>query len=182
MLKIVSLGRLALRMALAAEREPAGAPACDWDVLRRTCLREAMTVLRHPDDAEEAAQEALLRSWRNVAQCRGDEIGAWTRQIGRNEALRLAARRTRRRLEVPTGEVPETGVFDCDLERVPLIETVRGALRQMTTADQLLIRLRYTEDLTQPQLAEVLDLPEGTVKVRLHRARARMRELLAEAA
>jgi RNA polymerase sigma-70 factor (ECF subfamily) len=141
-----------------------------------------MQVLRHPEDAEEAAQEALLRSWRKLDQCSGAELGPWTRQISRNEALRIAARRSRRQCELSSESTPDRGVFDRDLEQVPLKEAVRGALRQMPTTDQLLIRLRYSEDLTQPQLAEMLDMPEGTVKIKLHRARARMKELLAEAA
>jgi len=137
-----------------------------------------MSVLRHPDDAEEAAQEAMLRSWRKMDQCRAEDPAPWARQISRNEALRLAAQRSRSELPVLVDGLLEPGALDGELERVPLVETVRSALAQLTTADQLLIRLRYTEDLTQPQLAEVLDLPEGTVKIRLHRARAKMRELL----
>jgi RNA polymerase sigma-70 factor (ECF subfamily) len=135
-----------------------------------------MSILRNREDAEEAAQEALLRSWRRLEQCRGDDPGPWTRQISRNEAFRVAARR--KRPELLSDELPDVGDVDSELEQLPLAETVRVAMRQMTTADQLLIRLRYTEDLTQPQLAEVFDLPEGTIKIRLHRARAKLRGLL----
>lgn len=153
-------------------------PALDWEDLRRSCLREAMAVLGHREDAEEAAQEALLRSWRRIEQCRADPL-PWARQISRNEALRIAARRTRRSAELPTDALPEDGEHDAELERLPATEAIRGALRQMSAADQLMMRLRYAEDLTQPQLARVFDMPEGTVKIRLHRARERMRALLA---
>jgi RNA polymerase sigma-70 factor (ECF subfamily) len=137
-----------------------------------------MAVLRNRDDAEEATQEALLRAWRRLDQCRSADRGPWARQISRNEALRLAARRSRRAVELPTVELPETGSFDPELERLPATEAVRGALQEMPAADRLMIRLRYDEDLTQPQLARAFDLPEGTVKIRLHRARSRLRSLL----
>jgi RNA polymerase sigma-70 factor, ECF subfamily len=136
-----------------------------------------MSVLSNPEDAEEAAQEALLRSWRSLHTCRSDDVGPWTRQISRNEAMRVAARRARP--ELLAGELPEVSTVDEELEQLADAESVRGALREMSAADQLLIRLRYTEDLTQPQLAEILDIPEGTVKIRLHRARAKLRAALA---
>jgi len=138
-----------------------------------------MAILRNREDAEEAAQEALLRSWRWLGQCRAADPRPWAKQISRNEALRIARRRARRGIELPTDELPESGSIDPELERVPATETVRSALQQMAPSDQLLIRLRYTEDLTQPQLAQVFDLPEGTVKIRLHRARNKMKVLMA---
>ena len=49
------------------------------------------------------------------------------------------------------------------------------ALSVLKPDERRLIRLRYMEDLTQGQVAEALGVPEGTVKVRLHRARARLR-------
>lgn len=137
-----------------------------------------MTILRNRDDAEEAAQEAMLRSWRWLGQCRAADPAPWAKQISRNEAMRIAKRRAHRRLELAADELPESGSVDPELERLPATDSVRSALEQMPAADQLLIRLRYTEDLTQPQLAEAFNMPEGTVKIRLHRARARMRDLM----
>ena len=155
------------------QREP-----WDWAEFREACLREAMAVLRNRDDAEEATQEALLRAWRRFDQCRAADRGPWARQISRNEALRVAKRRANRSLELPATELPEAGTIDRALESVPATQSVRSALSQMPASDRLLIHLRYGEDLTQPQLARAFDLPEGTVKVRLHRARSRLRGLL----
>lgn len=139
-----------------------------------------MLVLHDRDDAEEAAQEALLRAWRRADQCRGSSQLPWVRQIGRNEALRIAAGRARLQQKLSTEPLCETAAADDpELIRLPAAETVKEAVAQLTAADQRLIRLRYVEDLTQPQVARMLDLPEGTVKIRLHRARARLAELLA---
>ena len=57
------------------------------------------------------------------------------------------------------------------LERV----VVRQALGRLAPRDRSLLFARYWADLTQDQLAQALDLPEGTAKVRLHRARAQLR-------
>ena len=55
---------------------------------------------------------------------------------------------------------------------------VRRALRPLGGADRRLLWLRYGEDLTQPATAAVMGMPEGTVKVRLHRLRTQLRALL----
>jgi RNA polymerase sigma-70 factor, ECF subfamily len=54
---------------------------------------------------------------------------------------------------------------------------LHAALRELSERDRLLLELRYEEDLTQAAIARRLGIPEGTVKVRLHRARAKLRLL-----
>jgi RNA polymerase sigma-70 factor (ECF subfamily) len=133
-------------------------------------------------DAEEAVQEALLRAWRCHAQQRepGAELG-WVLRITRNEALRSRARRRRRpELGTDTEELPERGNADDPVGMLVAALDVRMALRDLAAEDVMLLRLRYERDLTQPRVAEVAGLPEGTVKVRLHRLRSRLRERLSE--
>jgi len=143
------------------------------------CVREARRILRRHEDAEDAAQEAMIRAWRNAAQCRSPTVVPWVLQISRNEAHRLAARRAR--FEPELSRVPaEPFTEDPTMARVALTHSVRDAVRRLAPEDQLLLRLRYDEDLTQVQVAEVLGQPEGTIKVRLHRARRRLREMLAD--
>lgn len=158
---------------------PTEAPAPEWGQLRGLCVREARRILHRHEDAEDAAQEAMIRAWRNVGQCRGSTVVPWMVQISRNEAHRLAARRARFEPELsPTSTEPWTE--DPAMAQLPLIDSIRDAVRRLTPADQLLLRLRYEEDLTQVQLAALLEQPEGTIKVRLHRARRRVAALLAE--
>jgi RNA polymerase sigma-70 factor, ECF subfamily len=146
----------------------------EWLRLRDSCLREARRVLREPEDAEEAAQEALLRAWRHRRSRRSASWAPWVRAIARNEALRIAAQRSRSaqrevHSEEPPdrGEVPEDGVVES--------LALRAMLRPLRQEERDLLRLRYEEDLTNPEIARRLGIPEGTVKVRLHRLRGRLR-------
>jgi RNA polymerase sigma-70 factor (ECF subfamily) len=61
-----------------------------------------------------------------------------------------------------------------------MVETVehadlQAALRRLSVRDRRLLAMRYVEDLTQAAIARRLGIPEGTVKVRLHRARNKLR-------
>ena len=143
----------------------------DWKQVHRIALREARAVLGYTPDAEDAAQEAAIRIWRRRATCRGAPV-AWIRVIARNEALRVAGRR---REQAPLDAVADVA----GEERVPPASPeVRAAMADLPHDDRLLLLLRYWADLTQPELARAIEMPEGTVKVRLHRARQRLRVAL----
>jgi RNA polymerase sigma-70 factor (ECF subfamily) len=148
----------------------------DWLRLRQHCLTEALRVLRDREDAEEAAQEALLRAWRHRASRRSAHWLPWVRTIARNEALRIAERRARfaaREVSEDT-EAPDPGAGP-DLDGLAEALSVEALLRPLTQDERDLLRLRYEEDLTNPEIARRLGMPEGTVKVRLHRLRGRLK-------
>ena len=162
-------------------------PTWQWEPARQRCLREARRILGNRDDAEEVVQEALVRAWRKRHALRNPAASLpWMLQITRNEAMRFAAQRQRRRAsEVPEAEpAPGRGarVANHPLDDALMTLATEQALRSLRPDERRLIRLRYMEDLTQCQVAEALGVPEGTVKVRLHRARARLRGAAAELA
>jgi RNA polymerase sigma-70 factor (ECF subfamily) len=127
----------------------------------------------NPSEAEDIAQDALLRAWRRRSTLRdGTRRNQWLATIVRNEAFRQHARV--RPDPIATIESQE----GADDERV--VATVEGAdlhaaLRRLPEKDRRLLLLRYDEDLTQAAIASRLGIPEGTVKVRLHRARDKLR-------
>lgn len=148
---------------------------CDWREARRRCLALAVRLLRSRYDAEEAVQEALSRGLRHASSCRNqrDPI-PWLMTITRRECARLARHRLERRevaLEA-CGDPKE----DLDTSQtVVSVVDLRAALAQLSYEERMLLTLRYVEQLTQPEIAEALGLPEGTVKTKLHRIRARIR-------
>lgn len=153
----------------------------DWTELSASCLREARRLLGSEQDAQEAAQEALLRAWRrrDRQQQDGGEVW-WVRQIARNEALRQLARRARTRdlyTQAPV-ELLDAVLSGQEVSQLAEIIDLREAIAELAPRDALLLRLRYEQDLTQPRLARLAGMPEGTVKIRLHRIRGRLRERL----
>lgn len=124
-----------------------------------------------------------MRAWRRRAACRGEDHLPWMRQIARNEALRLIdRRRTRSERELLDDDrvlagVPDTAAEEAteDLLRRLQVGEVVGRL---SVDDRRLLALRYAKDLSQPEVARMLGIPEGTVKVRLHRLRGRLRKEL----
>jgi RNA polymerase sigma-70 factor (ECF subfamily) len=153
----------------------------DWAALRARCLREARRVLPGAE-AEEAVQEALARAWTRRDSCRTpDSPLPWVLEITRNESRRLIERRARRQLRTPIEPVPwDPGVEDHVLTGTTTRVSVDQALERLEDVDRRMLRLRYTDDLTQAEVARRLGVPVGTVKVRLHRARGRLRVLLEE--
>jgi RNA polymerase sigma-70 factor (ECF subfamily) len=147
-------------------------------------FRVTRGVLRHDDDAEEALQEAWVRAFEHLDQFRGESrFATWVTRIAINEAL--AQRRRRGRL-VPLGS------DDHDLGAVPLISATpltperaaqrAEARRLMETAIEALpesLRVAYVlrelNELDTAETAAALGIPQGTVKVRLHRARRELR-------
>lgn len=154
-----------------------GPASCSWDwpALRRECLGVARRLMPTASEADDVAQEALLRAWRMRRTCRLDDRRAWVRQIARNEALRSLGRR---RPAVPLERIAEPARGDPAVESLAERMDVAGAIGRLPPLDRTLVALRYAHDLTQPEIADRLGIPEGTVKVRLHRARRALRDVL----
>jgi RNA polymerase sigma-70 factor (ECF subfamily) len=133
-------------------------------------------VLKNREDAEEAAQEALLRVWRYRGARRSAGWLPWVRTIARNEALRIAERRSRfAQREVHEDAEPADPDGAPELECVVDSLSLTALLRPLKQDERDLLRLRYEEDLTNLEISRRLGMPEGTVKVRLHRLRGRLK-------
>lgn len=137
-------------------------------------------MLRSPAEAEDAAQEALLRVWRSRrTPAEVERPVAWLRRIARNEALRLRARERLRRESLGEEALRDApapvGPDASDADRLE----IAALIASLSPADRQLVWLRYFEDLTQEGVARRLGIPVGTVKVRLHRVRQRLARRLA---
>jgi RNA polymerase sigma-70 factor (ECF subfamily) len=156
-------------------------PDWDWAELRRRSHGEALRVLGDPHTADEAAQEAMTRAWRMRDRCRTPgRPGPWVAQIARNEALRLRAGEQKQG-DLVTLAAREWHCADSAAEESLISKvSVQQVLSALTLEERQLIDLRYKDDLAQPAIAQLLGLPEGTVKVRLHRLRQRLRKVITE--
>lgn len=152
----------------------------DWSVIRTRCRAEALRILRRPHDAEDAVQEALTRAWRSRHACRSPEAPIpWCLQITRNEALRLISRaQPSAKVESLEDDGPEdTGAGEERLRVLTRVD-VRRALENLPPHERQLIALRYVNDYSHSEIAEKLDIPEATARVRLHRVHKRLETLL----
>lgn len=133
----------------------------------------------NPNEAEDIAQDALLRAWRRRSTLRdSSRRKEWLGTIVRNEAFRHHSRvRPDPVDEVDSWEGEEDERIVSTVERADL----HAALKRLSERDRKLLELRYKEDLTQEAIARRLGIPDGTVKVRLHRVRHRLREEMGSA-
>jgi RNA polymerase sigma-70 factor (ECF subfamily) len=152
---------------------PSGEVPWDWQQVRPRCLREARRYVGHAE-AEDAVQEAFIRAWRHRDRFHSDHAPLpWLLQITRREALRIRERSNGRR-ELDLQLVPEVAFGATEADVHPVL-AVQQLVEGLTADDRRLLELRYEQDLTQGQVADCLGIPEGTVKVRLHRLRKRLR-------
>ena len=152
---------------------PRADAAWSWPRLRSLSLAETRRVLGPSALAEDAAQEAVLRAWRYRHSCRTpDHPEPWVRSIARREALRLVARDRDAADLDETGATAPAELEDDAIRRLDL----RRALASVPPADRDLLVGRYWQDLSDGDLARRLGVAEATVRVRLHRVRARLRD------
>ena len=152
------------------------------DQTRPAALRLATVVLGTAQGADDVVQVALERAWKaRGSYDRERPFRPWLLRIVANTARNDRRSRGRRaHLAVRAahatvaGESLEDAVVSADERRVVL-----DGLNRLASADREVIALRYFEDMSEAEMATVLDCPSGTVKSRLSRAMSRLRDELA---
>ncbi|WP_279387446.1 RNA polymerase sigma factor [Rubrobacter taiwanensis] len=154
---------------------PNRAQSWDWDAVRHRCLRLALSLLRSQEDAEEAVQEALLRGWQHAETCRNPEAPIpWLLTITRRECMRLAQHRNREMKKIEKCGERSGSYYDLG-HNVALSIDLEAAIAKLSQEDRELFHLCYVQQLRQTEIAKTASLPEGTVKTKLRRIRARIR-------
>lgn len=161
-----------------ARARDAGAFRCLVDAYQHVAYGVALRILRQPEEAEEAAQEAFVRAWNALPNFRGDaKFSTWLYRIVTRRAFdRLEAVRRRRGREVgvevaealPGGDAPDDSAW----QRARLLEKLTA---ELPDAQRAAITLFYFEERSVNEVAETLGLPPNTVKTHLSRARAALR-------
>jgi len=143
--------------------------------------RVALGVLRNSADAEDVAQEALLRAYRHFASLRERERfqpwlvrTTWRLAIDR---LRSASRRERRETDATSGDPPAPTVEEIVIDQ-QFQQRVAEAVGALPEKFRRVVILAAIEGYDMRETAALLDLPEGTVRSRLNRARKLLAEKL----
>lgn len=156
-------------------------------------LRVARRLLGSEDDARDVVQETFLQAWRNVATFEGrSTLATWLTRIAVNAAL-MRLRKRKRRDEASIDDLMPS--FDSDGCRTEPLWQIDASAEDMLARDQVrtqvleaidrlpephrtILILRDIEELNTAETAALLDISEGAVKTRLHRARAALKKLL----
>ena len=150
----------------------------------------ARYLTRHPADAEDLVQETYARAWQSRDRyAPGTDLRAWLFRILRNAFLDHQRRERRNPAEGEYDTVAETGLAgedgalrgDAELERMRHLvgEEIEQALRSLPPDGRTVVLLDL-EGLAEAEIAMVMGCAVGTVKSRLFRARASLRQRLAE--
>ena len=140
----------------------------------------ALRMLGNAAEAEEVAQEAFLRAHRSLADFRGEaKLSTWLYAIASRlclNRLSQSERRLGRQGEETLLHLPHAGAGpDAALERGELEAALHRAIAELPDERRIVVVLRDLEGLTYEEIAAALGLELGTVRSRLHRARADLR-------
>lgn len=177
---------------------PADAPAEDFETEALSHLDAlyggALRMTRSPEDAEDLVQETYMKAFR--AQERytpGTNLRAWLYRIMTNTYISEYRKQQRRPRQAWNDEIEDWQLAEAEshtsrglrsaeteaLEKLPG-GAVSEALSQLREEYRMVVYLADVEGFAYKEIAEIMDTPIGTVMSRLHRARAQLRELLAD--
>lgn len=145
----------------------------------------AVWMLREREDSRDVAQEALIRLWKHREQVKPESARAWLLTTTHRlclDRLRHRKRWQERPLEVPGAEQATNAASpERQAAAFEAVGEVGRALGELGPQDRAVVVLREIEGLGYREIAESLDIPLGTLKARLHRARLRLRHQLIDA-
>jgi RNA polymerase sigma-70 factor, ECF subfamily len=156
----------------------------------RAAYTLALRLLRNPDDAAEATQESYIRMVRGLKRFR--EVGAfptWLFKIVSNVCMTEIRRRNRRAVPIEivadsTEESQSADVAPIDVEDTALghmfWEQLEAKVQELPEVYRTVVILRDVYGLSGEETGEILGITPGAVKVRLHRARRKLRDQLAD--
>lgn len=150
----------------------------------------ACSILGDREIARDAAQTAFIRAYQALPRFRADSgFYTWLYRIAVNVCLNAAQKEKRRRDSTSLDTLLDSGHFSTehlwerrtpasDFERLKLQETIQEVLNLISPDHRLVIVLKDIEGMSQEEISKTLNCSVGTVKSRLSRARAHLRDLL----
>ncbi len=144
----------------------------------------AKWLLRNEQDAQDVVQEAYLRAFKSFSGFHGSNGRAWLLTIVRNTSYTLLKKNRAVDFTTPFDEEIHAPDYDSVspatiLEQSEDAELIREAMDELPAEFREILVLRHQEDLSYKEIADVAQIPPGTVMSRLARARAKLKERLA---
>ena len=145
---------------------------------KEAMYKTAIVILKNEDDAYDALQDALIKMYRNIQNLQNIEtFKFWSRRIIVNCCYDII-NKNKKVIDITTKltanyEETREDIYDCEDSLVKTLEKIEPDLRLTAT-------LYYYNDLSTREIGEILQIPTGTVKSRLARAREKLYEILKE--
>jgi RNA polymerase sigma-70 factor, ECF subfamily len=157
-------------------------------------FRVARAILKDDTEAEDALQDAYLQAYRRMDEFRGDaQLSTWLTRIVVNQSLMQLRKQKRHRVVVPFSARSGSRTEDQEIADVPdkqtespsnavlraeVRRTLERRIDELPVAFRTVFVMREVEDMTVQETAASLSIPESTVRTRLFRARAMLRQSL----
>ncbi len=146
--------------------------------------RHAEGMAGSPDEADDIVQLAFIKAYRNLATCQNpDRVGAWMFRITANACKDHL--KSRRRGGVAIEDVPGLAGDGADpaqsLESMDLRSRIESALRRLAADQREAFVMKHVEGMSYQEMGELLGVSVPALKMRVHRARDDLQELLGEA-
>jgi RNA polymerase sigma-70 factor (ECF subfamily) len=165
-----------------------GSQAAYRELVRRyqgPVLNLIVQMVRDRSEAEDLTQEVFVKAFSRLRTYDTTRrFGSWMFKIAHNHTIDHLRRVRPETLSLSAGNHPELPAAAMAspqqlAERTALADDLDAAVQRLRVEYRSVIQLRYQEDLPQEEIAEILGVPEGTVKTYLHRARKELAEAMA---
>ena len=152
------------------------------EAYRNQVFRLALRMCGNEADADEVAQEAFLSAWKGLPNFRGESrFSTWLYQLTTHAAIDLLRREKRQAAAEDIDEITTADDGPSPQQQVERAETqreIRSALMQLPEEYRQVLVLRFMQELSYEEIGQTLKLPAGTVKSRLNRAKAQLKDIL----
>lgn len=140
-------------------------------------MRLAMSILRHPQDAEDTVSAAIVQAFRSIGSLRdAQSFKPWVMRITANACYDLLRRKKRERAYLQQAHWTQ------EVFQSPAEEGLLPLLMQLPEGFSQVLTLYYYENFSTAEIARILHIPAATVRMRLTRGRRQLREMLEEEA
>src|SRR5262249_16840443 len=146
-------------------------------------FRFVLRLVRNEASAQDLISEVFLDVWRQAERFEGRAaVSTWILAIARVKALSVVRGRTEAGLDEESGEAIEDGADtpEIALQKKDKGEILRRCLTQLSPDHREVIDLVYYHEKSVEEVAEIVNIPENTVKTRMFYARKKLAELLKE--
>lgn len=141
------------------------------------------------EDVEDLTQEVFLKVYRSLKQFdQKRKFSTWIYSIAKNLCIDYLRKKRLKSVSLDAPLFPQEDIFleipdeehepELILEKTDQQETIIEAINQLSEEHQLVIKLRHFKSYSYDEISEILDIPVGTIKSRIYRARKKLKDIL----